>query len=98
MSNLKEIFVRTDICTGCNTCKIACAVEHSASKNLFAAINETPRPKSRVYVEWLPDNTKVPVLCRHCEDAPCISITEDDHITSQPAKCQLIQIGWHLCF
>jgi anaerobic carbon-monoxide dehydrogenase iron sulfur subunit len=73
MSNLKEIFVKTDICMGCNSCKIACAVEHSTSKNLFTAINESPRPKSRVYVEWLPDNTKVPVLCRHCEDAPCIN-------------------------
>lgn len=73
MSNLKEIFVRTDICTGCNTCKLACAVEHSDSKNLFAAINESPKPKSRLYVEWLPGNIKVPVLCRHCEDAPCIN-------------------------
>lgn len=73
MSNLKEIFVKTDICTGCNTCKIACAVEHSQSKNLFAAMSETPGPKSRVYVEWLPGNTKVPVLCRHCEDAPCMN-------------------------
>jgi len=73
MSNLKEIFVKTDICTGCNTCKIACAVEHSQSKNLFAAMSETPGPKSRVYVEWVACNTKVPVLCRHCEDAPCMN-------------------------
>ncbi len=73
MSNLKEIFVKTDICTGCNTCKLACAVEHSQSKNIFGAIGETPKPKSRVYVEYLPENTKVPILCRHCEDAPCVN-------------------------
>jgi len=74
MSNLKEIFVKTDVCTGCSTCKIACAVEHSQSKNLFAAIQETPRPRSRVYVEWVAGSgAKVPVLCRHCEDAPCVN-------------------------
>ena len=81
MSNLKEIFVKTDICTGCQTCKIACAVEHSKSKNLFAAMNESPGPKSRVYVEWLEGNTKVPVLCRHCEDAPCVSACISGAIT-----------------
>ena len=81
MSNFKEIFVKTDICTGCNTCKIACAVEHSESKNLFSAMHQTPRPKARVYVEWLPDNTKVPVLCRHCEDAPCVNACISGAIT-----------------
>ena len=72
MSTFKEIFVRTDRCTGCQSCKIACAVEHSQSRTLIAAMHETLRPRSRVYVEWVADNTKVPVLCRHCEDAPCI--------------------------
>ncbi|MFH2059493.1 MAG: 4Fe-4S dicluster domain-containing protein [Pseudomonadota bacterium] len=81
MSNLKEIFVKTELCTGCNTCKIACAVEHSQSKNLFAAINETPRPKSRVYVEYLPGNTKIPILCRHCEEAPCVNACISGAIT-----------------
>lgn len=81
MSSLKEIFVKTEMCTGCNTCKIACAVEHSQSKNLFAAIHEIPRPKSRVYVEYLPGNTKVPILCRHCEEAPCVNACISGAIT-----------------
>ncbi len=81
MSHLKEIFVRTDICTGCQSCKIACAVEHSDSKNLFAAIRQDPKPTARVYVEWLQDNTKVPVLCRHCEDAPCVNACISGAIT-----------------
>ena len=73
MSNIKEIFVKTEKCTGCQSCKLACAVAHPQSKNLFAALNETVKPKSRLYVEWLPGNTKVPILCRHCEDAPCVN-------------------------
>ena len=95
MSNLKEIFVKTEQCTGCQSCKLACAVEHSQSKNLFAAINETKKAKSRLYVEWLPGNTKVPILCRHCEDAPCVKAcisgaitrTEDGLVITTEDKC-----------
>ncbi len=68
---MKEIFVRLDRCLGCRSCELACAVEHSASKALFAAIAETPVPRKRLYVEPA-DGHKVPLLCRHCEDAPCV--------------------------
>jgi len=68
---MKEIFVRLDRCLGCHTCELACAVEHSASKNLFAAIAETPRPRYRLYVEQA-EERKVPILCRHCDPAPCL--------------------------
>ncbi len=73
MSTFKEIFVKTQICTGCRSCQLACAIEHSETKNLFAALLESPGPKSRVHVEWLDSGDKVPVLCRHCEDAPCVN-------------------------
>lgn len=81
MSNLKDIFVDTSTCTGCSSCKLACAVQHSESKNLYAAISESPRPKSRAYVEWLAPDKKVPILCRHCEDAPCINACISGAIT-----------------
>ncbi len=95
MSNFKEIFVKTDNCTGCQNCRLACAVEHSQSKRLFAALGETVKPRPRVYVEWLPDNTKVPILCRHCEDAPCVhacisgAITRSDQgiVLTHTDKC-----------
>lgn len=69
---MKEIFVRLDRCVGCHTCEIACAVEHSQSKNLFAAISEHPTPRRRLFVEWVAPAGKVPILCRHCTDAPCM--------------------------
>ncbi len=72
MSQPKEIFVVMSRCTACKSCEIACAVEHSESKNLYGAISEKPSPKSRVYVEWAAPDGKVPILCRHCEDAPCM--------------------------
>jgi len=72
MSEPKEIFVRLDRCMGCHSCKLACAVEHSDSKSLYGAISETPMPKPRIFVEWVPPDNRVPVVCRHCEDAPCM--------------------------
>lgn len=72
MTQPREIFARPERCTGCLSCEIACAVEHSRAKNLFAAIAEHPRPKHRTWVEWVAPRHKVPVLCRHCEDAPCM--------------------------
>jgi len=98
---MKEIFVRLDRCVGCHTCEIACAVEHSASKSLFAAIAETPVPRKRLYVEYAVGH-KVPLLCRHCEDAPCVracrtgALTQDPitrHVTHDPEKC----IGCWMC-
>jgi carbon-monoxide dehydrogenase iron sulfur subunit len=73
MPEPKEIFVRLDRCMGCHSCKMACAVEHSESKSLYGAISENPQPKPRIYVEWVPPANPVPVVCRHCEDAPCMS-------------------------
>lgn len=68
---MKEIFVRLDRCLGCHSCELACAVEHSVSKNLFAAIAEKPLPRRRLYVAYT-EERKVPLLCRHCEPAPCL--------------------------
>ena len=69
---MKQIFVRLDRCQGCHTCELACAVEHSRSKSLFTAIAEPTPLKKRLFVEYFPERP-VPVLCRQCEDAPCLS-------------------------
>jgi carbon-monoxide dehydrogenase iron sulfur subunit len=70
---MKEIFIRLDRCMGCKSCEIACAVEHSRSKNLISAIKEKPVPRKRLYVEN-PENIKMPMVCRHCDDAPCVEV------------------------
>lgn len=98
---MKEIFVRLDRCVGCHTCEMACAVEHSASKSLFAAIAEKPVPRKRLYVEQVLVH-KLPLLCRHCEDAPCVQAcrtgaTSQDPLTRvvshNPDRC----IGCWMC-
>ncbi len=69
---MKRVFIRPDLCTSCKTCVLACAVAHSQSGELFTAMFETPRPYPRLFVEAA-DGRKVPVLCRHCDDAPCVN-------------------------
>lgn len=67
----KVIYVDIEKCTGCKACMIACAIEHSRSKNLFQAIFESPVPQPRINVEaarWY----SVPLMCMHCEKSPCI--------------------------
>jgi len=95
MNQPKEIFVRTDHCTGCHSCELACAVAHSSGKTLYSALLEAPMPKPRVYVEWVDPDRPVPVLCRHCEDAPCmhaciagaISRTEGGVVLTDADRC-----------
>ncbi len=94
MSQPKEIFVQLDKCMGCHSCELACAVAHSVSQSLYGAISEKPVPKPRVYVESS-SKTSVPILCRHCEDAPCmhaciagaIRRTEEGVVITQSDKC-----------
>lgn len=67
------IVIKVDKCLGCKSCEMACAVEHSQSKDLYEAIHETPTPRARVSVNQGADFA-VPLQCRHCEDAPCMEI------------------------
>jgi anaerobic carbon-monoxide dehydrogenase iron sulfur subunit len=95
MSEPKEIFVRVDRCLGCHSCEVACAVEHSRSKTLFAAMAERPAPRSRMWVEQVAPRHKVPVVCRHCEEAPCmhacisgaIRRTDDGVVLTDEDRC-----------
>ncbi|MFH1440632.1 MAG: 4Fe-4S dicluster domain-containing protein [Candidatus Omnitrophota bacterium] len=69
----KDIKIYCDIskCVGCKSCEIACAVEHSQSKDIFKAIKEKSLPKKRVQAQAV--NGKVISLhCQHCELAPCV--------------------------
>ncbi len=80
---MKEVFVRLDRCLGCKSCEMACAVEHSAGKSLIAAVSEKPTPVRRVYVE-MAEGQKMPLVCRHCEDAPCVAVCRTGAMYSGP--------------
>jgi len=67
------IVVNAGKCLGCKSCEMACAVEHSASKELAEAIRETPAPRARVSVRGT-GKLAAPLQCRQCENAPCVRI------------------------
>ena len=69
----KAIVVNIGKCMACKSCELACALVHSKSKVFEEAVMETPLPKSMVIVEPAGESG-VPMQCRHCEDAPCVSV------------------------
>ncbi|HHW28832.1 MAG TPA: 4Fe-4S dicluster domain-containing protein [Syntrophomonadaceae bacterium] len=70
---MKEVQVDVGRCIGCKSCEIACAVEHSTSKELFGAIFEATPPRKRIFVQDAGEKC-VPVNCRHCEEAFCVRV------------------------
>ncbi|MBN1322924.1 MAG: 4Fe-4S dicluster domain-containing protein [Methanotrichaceae archaeon] len=98
---MKEIFVRLDRCLGCRSCEMACAVEHSTAKSMLTAASEVPAPRRRLYVEYALGQ-KIPLVCRHCEDAPCVAVCRtgamrQDPITGIVDRDQDRCVGCYMC-
>ncbi|CUT03542.1 4Fe-4S dicluster domain-containing protein [Candidatus Kryptonium thompsonii] len=92
---MKKVFIDPSRCTGCKSCEIACAVEHSISKNIYKAIFEEPRPPRFNSVLKL-DGFIASLRCNHCEDAPCVAVcptsaiyrdSETNLVVYNNAKC-----------
>lgn len=91
----KTIVINIERCLACKSCEIACAVAHSQSGILEESITEQPRPKKRVTVE-ASGEFGVPMQCRHCEDAPCITVCPTKAIHRQHAEGPVL-IDHDLC-
>jgi len=77
-------------CIGCNTCMAACTLAHQ-QQGLVA------QPRLTVMRD---DDTTAPVLCRHCEDAPCAKVCPVDaiHLTNSSVQInEALCIGCKLC-
>lgn len=75
----KIIVIDVEKCMACRTCEIECALAHSKLKTLEEAINEV---EPRINVEGTLE-LWAPMMCRHCEDAPCIKICPTQAIHRQ---------------
>jgi carbon-monoxide dehydrogenase iron sulfur subunit len=68
---MERIFCDLRRCLACGACELACAVEHSSSKDLFQAVLEGEAPVRRREVQPAPWGN-LSLACHHCESAPCI--------------------------
>lgn len=88
-----EVVVDHRLCLGCKSCEIACAVEHSAGRELLAAISQSLPPGKRIFV-CAAGKSSVPLNCRHCEDPPCARVCpagalhlESGLVVHEPGRC-----------
>jgi len=89
------IVVKVERCLGCKSCELACAVEHSRSKNLQEAMTENPSPVARLKVAR-GTSYSIPLQCLQCEDAPCIQICPSKALR-RPDPNSPIGIDQELC-
>jgi carbon-monoxide dehydrogenase iron sulfur subunit len=88
---MKTVFINPERCIGCLQCELACAVEHSASKDETLAFLETPVPRKRVHVQAGPVPTfAFPNRCRHCDPAPCLQVCPTGAIYQDPAHALVL--------
>ena len=91
------MFINPERCIGCKQCQIACAVEHSQSKDLYQAVFEavTSQPRIRV-ASGLYLNSSFPNKCRHCDPAPCMGVCPTGAI-SRDAEQSMILVDGYKC-
>lgn len=71
MSGALSAFITWDRakCTGCRACELACFAAHAGLRGCTVGAITVP-VIPRLFVTWTGEGY-APVLCRHCEDAPC---------------------------
>lgn len=91
-------FVIADMkqCIGCRTCEIACVMAHLGDNPLpMTAANFNPRLRV-----MKTHSVSVPMLCRQCENAPCLNACPNEAIYNQDGSVQVMQsrcIGCKTC-
>lgn len=79
-------------CIGCNACVIACKVEHNTPADIhFTRILER---EIGVYPEA--NRQFLPVMCNHCDDAPCINVCPTK-ATYARDKDGIVLVDWDKC-
>jgi carbon-monoxide dehydrogenase iron sulfur subunit len=83
---MKTVLVRPERCLGCLQCRLACAAEHSRSKDLLGALLEEVKPKPRLKIYPGRQHWAFPNKCRHCDPAPCQGVCIAGAISKDPLR------------
>ena len=75
-------------CNGCMSCVIACAQKRGRIANPLLGRIQVMR--------WEDEGVNVPIVCMHCEDAPCQRVCPVDALIRDPAS-QVIRIDYDRC-
>jgi len=89
------LIVNVQRCVACKRCMIECAVAHSKSKDLVTAMQESPKPQSRVQVRPLGEFS-APYQCRHCETPPCVPVCPNNALRKD-AETSLVLFDFAAC-
>jgi len=75
-------------CNGCSLCRLVCSMVKSGARN---------PARARIRIMRLADQEKyLPVICQHCQDAPCMSVCPREAIY-RDSKLQRVMVDYELC-
>lgn len=68
-------------CIGCKTCEAGCVMAHS-EKSILTKKDDLLKfnPRLKLIKTW---DVTAPIMCRHCENAPCARVCPNDSITNK---------------
>jgi len=71
-----KLIVQPDKCTGCMSCTLICSFEHTQAFSYEDARLRVDKNESR--------GQSTPMVCRNCDEAPCIDACPVEAIRRQP--------------
>lgn len=80
----KILMIYPDRCTGCRNCIDTCAFEHDDTSRIDI-------------LTWEDEDFSVPVVCRQCDDAPCVNVCPTKAMHHGPPGSNLVEYDKELC-
>ena len=91
---MKRVVADPTKCMACRACEIACALAHADTDDLVEAILvRGARP--RIYIESA-GGLAVPLQCRHCDDAPCVTVCPSGALV-RPSEAEPVLVDREKC-
>ena len=84
----KILIVDQEKCTGCRLCELVCSVKHVGVSN--------PSRARLSIVKWEAEGYYLPMICQHCEKAPCKTVCPKDAIYHDE-ELNRVMIDYDLC-